>query len=145
MNGVLYRLYNITKDLRHLVLAQIFVKPCFLGLLAVKANSLSNLDINTHIPIVIGRQMRYEVTRHPLYKEIATFFIDMVNSSHTYATGGTSINELWYDPKRLAGALTYETEGSCTTYNMLKIVHLLIFTIILLICLTLLHILLLTS
>jgi len=65
--------------------------------------------------------MRYEVTGDPLYKEIATFFMDTVNSSHAYATGGTSVSEFWSDPKRLAGALTTETEESCTTYNMLKV------------------------
>nr|CAB3468411.1 unnamed protein product [Digitaria exilis] len=66
MNDVLYQLYTITAD------------------------SLSNFHANTHIPIVVGGQMRYEVTGDPLYK-------------------------------RLAGALTTETEESCTTYNMLKV------------------------
>ncbi|GJM97982.1 hypothetical protein PR202_ga14952 [Eleusine coracana subsp. coracana] len=121
MNDVLYQLYTITKDQRHLVLAHIFDKPCFLGLLAVQADSLSGFHANTHIPVVIGGQMRYEVTGDPLYKEIATFFMDTVNSSHAYATGGTSVNEFWSDPKRLAGTLITETEESCTTYNMLKV------------------------
>jgi hypothetical protein len=38
------------------------------------------------------------------------------------------------DPKRLAGALTTETEESCTTYNMLKVLHLFMFTKLLLCC-----------
>ncbi|TKW22410.1 hypothetical protein SEVIR_4G226700v4 [Setaria viridis] len=121
MNDVLYQLYSITNDQRHLVLAHLFDKPCFLGLLAVQADSLSDFHANTHIPVVVGGQMRYEVTGDPLYKEIATFFMDTVNSSHAYATGGTSVSEFWSDPKRLAGALTTETEESCTTYNMLKV------------------------
>lgn len=121
MNDVLYQLYTITHDQRHLVLAHLFDKPCFLGLLAVQADSLSNFHANTHIPVVIGGQMRYEVTGDPLYKEIATFFMDTVNSSHAYATGGTSVSEFWSNPKRLAEALTTETEESCTTYNMLKV------------------------
>nr|CAB3470861.1 unnamed protein product [Digitaria exilis] len=130
MNDVLYQLYTITNDQKHLVLAHLFDKPCFLGLLAVQADSLSKFHANTHIPVVVGGQMRYEVTGDPLYKvklttvmnqEIATFFLDTVNSSHAYATGGTSVSEFWSDPKRLAGALTTETEESCTTYNMLKV------------------------
>ncbi|XBI40047.1 hypothetical protein VPH35_124704 [Triticum aestivum] len=121
MNDVLYQLYAITNDQRHLVLAHLFDKPCFLGLLAVQADSLSDFHANTHIPIVVGGQMRYEVTGDPLYKEIATFFMDVVNSSHTYATGGTSVSEFWFDPKRLAETLTTENEESCTTYNMLKV------------------------
>uniref|UniRef100_A0A0D9WS38 Alpha-L-arabinofuranosidase B arabinose-binding domain-containing protein n=1 Tax=Leersia perrieri TaxID=77586 RepID=A0A0D9WS38_9ORYZ len=121
MNDVLYQLYTITKDQRHLVLAHLFDKPCFLGLLAVQADSLSGFHANTHIPVVVGGQMRYEVTGDPLYKEIATFFMDVVNSSHTYATGGTSVSEFWRDPKHLAESLTTETEESCATYNMLKV------------------------
>ncbi|KAM0919038.1 hypothetical protein ACQ4PT_008449 [Festuca glaucescens] len=121
MNDVLYQLYAITNDQRHLVLAHLFDKPCFLGLLAAQADSLSDFHANTHIPVVVGGQMRYEVTGDPLYKDIATFFLDVVNSSHSYATGGTSVSEFWYNPKRLAETLTTENEESCTTYNMLKV------------------------
>ncbi|WOK92945.1 hypothetical protein Cni_G01637 [Canna indica] len=121
MNDVLYRLYGVTKDPKHLAVAHLFDKPCFLGLLAVEADSLSGFHTNTHIPIVVGAQMRYEITGDPLYKEISTFFMDIVNSSHSYATGGTSVSEFWSDPKRLADALSTETEESCTTYNMLKV------------------------
>ncbi|KAL6341071.1 hypothetical protein AAG906_032186 [Vitis piasezkii] len=121
MNDVLYRLYSITGDQKHLVLAHLFDKPCFLGLLAVQADSISGFHANTHIPVVIGSQMRYEVTGDPLYKAIGTFFMDIVNSSHSYATGGTSVGEFWSDPKRLASTLQRENEESCTTYNMLKV------------------------
>ncbi|XP_030952843.1 uncharacterized protein LOC115975922 [Quercus lobata] len=121
MNDLLYRLYTITRDPRHLILAHLFDKPCFLGLLAVQADDISGFHTNTHIPIVIGSQMRYEVTGDPLYKAIGTYFMDVVNSSHIYATGGTSESEFWTDPKRLADTLDTETEESCTTYNMLKV------------------------
>ncbi|XWS73515.1 hypothetical protein CRYUN_Cryun02cG0136000 [Craigia yunnanensis] len=121
MNDVLYRLFTITGDPKHLLLAHLFDKPCFLGLLAVQADDISGFHANTHIPIVIGSQMRYEVTGDPLYKTIATFFMDTVNSSHSYATGGTSVSEFWSNPKRLASTLQTENEESCTTYNMLKV------------------------
>ncbi|KAK9058566.1 hypothetical protein SSX86_023408 [Deinandra increscens subsp. villosa] len=146
MNDVMYRLYTITGDNKHLLLAHLFDKPCFLGLLAIKmafkglkakttsgswsfrgnqalttADELSGFHSNTHIPIVVGAQMRYEVTGDPLYKEISMFFMDTVNSSHMYATGGTSVSEFWSDPKRLATTLQTENEESCTTYNMLKV------------------------
>ncbi|XVF69679.1 hypothetical protein PTKIN_Ptkin11bG0101100 [Pterospermum kingtungense] len=121
MNDVLYRLFTIMGDPKHLLLAHLFDKPCFLGLLAVQADDISGFHANTHIPIVIGSQMRYEVTGDPLYKTIATFFMDIVNSSHSYATGGTSVSEFWSDPKRLASTLQTENEESCTTYNMLKV------------------------
>ncbi|XP_073139496.1 uncharacterized protein [Henckelia pumila] len=121
MNDVLYRLYSVTGDQKHLLLAHLFDKPCFLGLLAVKADDISGFHANTHIPVVIGSQMRYEVTGELQYKEIGTFFMDIVNSSHSYATGGTSNSEFWSDPKRLASTLGEENEESCTTYNMLKV------------------------
>ncbi|ESW03989.1 hypothetical protein PHAVU_011G057800 [Phaseolus vulgaris] len=122
MNDVLYKLYSITGDSKHLLLAHLFDKPCFLGLLAVQASDIADFHANTHIPIVVGSQMRYEVTGDPLYKEIGTFFMDLVNSSHSYATGGTSVSEFWSNPKRIADNLgTTENEESCTTYNMLKV------------------------
>nr|XP_043609462.1 uncharacterized protein LOC122581316 [Erigeron canadensis] len=121
MNDVMYRLYTITGDAKHLLLAHLFDKPCFLGLLAIKADELSGFHSNTHIPIVVGSQRRYEVTGDALYKEIGTFFMDIVNSSHMYATGGTSVGEFWSEPKRLATTLQTENEESCTTYNMLKV------------------------
>ncbi|KAL1298410.1 hypothetical protein AAHE18_18G031500 [Arachis hypogaea] len=115
--------YTIHKgDPKHLLLAHLFDKPCFLGLLAVKANDIAQFHANTHIPVVVGSQMRYEVTGDPLYKEIGTFFMDIVNSSHSYATGGTSVNELWSDPNRMIETLKEtNNEESCTTYNMLKV------------------------
>ncbi|XP_027356336.1 uncharacterized protein LOC113865788 isoform X2 [Abrus precatorius] len=122
MNDVLYKLYRITGDSKHLVLAHLFDKPCFLGLLAVQANDIADLHSNTHIPILVGSQERYEIIGDPLYKEIGTFFMALVNSSHSYATGGTSVHEFWRDPKRIADNIrTTETEESCTTYNMLKV------------------------
>ncbi|XP_058199393.1 uncharacterized protein LOC131314625 [Rhododendron vialii] len=121
MNDVLYKLYAVTGDSKHLLLAHLFDKPCFLGLLAIKADDISGFHANTHIPVVIGSQMRYEITGDSLYKEIGTFFMDVVNSSHSYATGGTSVSEFWSDPKRLANTLQTENEESCTTYNMLKV------------------------
>ncbi|CAA6672335.1 unnamed protein product [Spirodela intermedia] len=121
MNDVLYNLYSITGDQKHLKLAHLFDKPCFLGLLAVQSDSLSGFHANTHIPIVIGAQRRYEITGDPLYKDIGTYFMDIINSSHSYATGGTSFGEFWSDPKHLAETLKTENEESCTTYNMLKV------------------------
>ncbi|XP_076920004.1 uncharacterized protein LOC143581001 [Bidens hawaiensis] len=121
MNDVLYRLYTIIGDMKHLWLAHLFDKPCFLGLLAMKADDISGYHANTHIAIVVGAQRRYEVTGDPLYKEIGTFFMDIVNSSHTYSTGGTSVHEFWTEPNRLANTLKTASVESCTTYNMLKV------------------------
>jgi hypothetical protein len=37
---------------------------------AFQADSLSDFHANTHIPIVVGGQLRYEVTGDQLYKVI---------------------------------------------------------------------------
>lgn len=95
MNDVLYRLYTVTGDNKHLELAHLFDKPCFLGPLALQADHLSGFHSNTHIPIVVGAQMRYEVTSDLIYRSIAEYFMGIVNSSHSYATGGTSVSEFW--------------------------------------------------
>ncbi|CAN8299493.1 unnamed protein product [Cochlearia groenlandica] len=121
MNDVLYQIYSITGDSKYLLLAHLFDKPCFLGVLAIQADDISGFHSNTHIPIVVGSQLRYEITGDPLHKEISMFFMDIVNASHSYATGGTSVREFWQDPKRMATTLQTENEESCTTYNMLKV------------------------
>ncbi|CAL9060475.1 uncharacterized protein LOC103991142 [Musa acuminata AAA Group] len=121
MNDVLYTLYTVTNNTKHLVLAHLFDKPCFIGPLAVQADLLSGFHGNTHIPIVVGAQKRYEITGDLLYKEIGMTFMDIVNSSHSYATGGSTVNEHWTEPNRLASFLLVNTEESCTTYNLLKV------------------------
>jgi hypothetical protein len=87
----------------------------------LQADDISGFHANTHIPIVVGSQQRYEITGDLLHKEISMFFMDIFNASHSYATGGTSVSEFWQDPKRMATALQTENEESCTTYNMLKV------------------------
>ncbi|XP_002968213.2 uncharacterized protein LOC9631388 [Selaginella moellendorffii] len=121
MNDVLYDLYKITGDPQHLKLAHLFDKPCFLGPLALQQDTLSGFHANTHIPILIGAQKRYELTGDQVSKELVTFFMDAVNSSHRFVTGGTSDNEFWKDPNRMASSLGKDVEESCSSYNMLKI------------------------
>ncbi|GAY53643.1 hypothetical protein CUMW_150680 [Citrus unshiu] len=120
MNDVLYKLFCITQDPKHLMLAHLFDKPCFLGLLALQADDISGFHSNTHIPIVIGSQMRYEVTGDQLHKTISMFFMDIVNSSHTYATGGTSVGEFW---TRATGKQCWvtNTEESWDNLYMVKV------------------------
>ncbi|KAF0914191.1 hypothetical protein E2562_027607 [Oryza meyeriana var. granulata] len=121
-NDVMYQLYAITKDQKHLTMAHLFDKPCFLGPLGLHDDDISGLHVNTHVPVLIGAQKRYEVVGDQLYKEIATFFFDVVNSSHTFATGGTSTMEHWHDPKRLVDEIKISSnEETCATYNLLKV------------------------
>ncbi|CAI5508153.1 unnamed protein product [Closterium sp. Naga37s-1] len=120
MNDLLYRLYAITRDPKHLELAHLFDKPCFLGPLAVGADDLPGLHANTHIPIAIGAQMRYEATGDSLYRHLSHHFLSLVNTSHSFTSGGTSAFEFWQEPHRSGHILAQEDQESCTTYNMLK-------------------------
>ncbi|KAF7110326.1 hypothetical protein CFC21_110454 [Triticum aestivum] len=122
LNDVMYQLYTLTKEQKHLTMAHLFDKPCFLGPLSLHGDDIAGLHVNTHIPVLIGAQKRYEVVGDHLYKDIATFFFDVVNSSHTFATGGTSTMEHWHDPKRLVDEIKISSnEETCTTYNLLKV------------------------
>ncbi|CAI7816697.1 unnamed protein product [Closterium sp. NIES-53] len=98
MNDLLYRLYAITRDPHHLELAHLFDKPCFLGPLALGADDLPRLHANTHIPIAIGAQMRYEATGDSLYRHLSHHFLALVNTSHSFTSGGTSAFEFWSVP-----------------------------------------------
>ncbi|CAI5518498.1 unnamed protein product [Closterium sp. Naga37s-1] len=121
MNDLLYRLYAITRDPHHLELAHLFDKPCFLGPLALGADDLPRLHANTHIPIAIGAQMRYEATGDSLYRHLSHHFLALVNTSHSFTSGGTSAFEFWQEPHRSGHILAQEDQESCTTYNMLKV------------------------
>ncbi|CAI7811505.1 unnamed protein product [Closterium sp. NIES-54] len=108
------------RDPHHLELAHLFDKPCFLGPLALGADDLPRLHANTHIPIAIGAQMRYEATGDSLYRHLSHHFLALVNTSHSFTSGGTSAFEFWQEPHRSGHILAQEDQESCTTYNMLK-------------------------
>ncbi|CAL5039367.1 unnamed protein product [Urochloa decumbens] len=121
-NDVMYQLYTITKEQKHLTMAHLFDKPCFLGPLSLHKDDISGLHVNTHLPVLIGAQKRYEVVGDNLYKDISMYLFDVVNSSHTFATGGTSTMEHWHDPKRLVDEISISSnEETCATYNFLKV------------------------
>ncbi|KAL5984222.1 hypothetical protein ACLOJK_018326 [Asimina triloba] len=159
MNDVLYKLYDITGDQKHLELAHLFDKPCFLGLLAVQvllifkdfqyvksvvskdgtvsvmisviniyvddhyaifgtlADSLSGFHTNTHIPVVVGAQMRYEVTGDPLYKVLPHSVLESApvsskqpppNLASRYSSGTSVARHLFRWTKDIAYADYYE-------------------------------------
>ncbi|CAD6339026.1 unnamed protein product [Miscanthus lutarioriparius] len=123
-NDVMYQLYTITRDQKHLTMAHLFDKPCFLGPLGLHKDDISGLHVNTHLPVVVGAQKRYEVVGDHLYEDISTYLFDVVNSSHTFATGGTCTIEHWHDPKRLVDEIKISSnEETCATYSFLKVLR----------------------
>nr|CAB3468415.1 unnamed protein product [Digitaria exilis] len=110
------------KDQKHLTMAHLFDKPCFLGPLGLHKDDISGLHANTHLPVLVGAQKRYEVVGDVVYKDISTYLFEVVNSSHTFATRGTSTMEHWHDPKRLVDEIKISSnEETCATYNFLKV------------------------
>ena len=86
---------SLQKDQKHLAMAHLFDKPCFLGPLSLQVRTLgfilifeisylsnslvmltftfqdddiAGLHVNTHVPVLIGAQKRYEVVGDHLYK-----------------------------------------------------------------------------
>jgi DUF1680 family protein len=122
MSEALFNLYAATGDANYSSLARRFEKREFLEPLADHADRLKGLHVNTHIPQVIGAARGYEITGEPAYRSIASYFWREIVNARSYATGGTSWEELWGgDPYHLATQLGSSNQESCTSYNMLKL------------------------
>ena len=56
---------------------------------------------------------RYEVLDDPTYATIATYFLNLIRSTRTYATGGSNSGEHWGMPHRLG-----DTLGVCSLQHL---------------------------
>lgn len=129
MNDVLYKLYRISKDEKHLKLAQIFDRKWFLMPLANNEDILSGLHSNTHIVLVNGFSECYEITKNPIYYNAVTHFWDMLAYKHAYVNGSSSgprpnvttptslTSEHWGRPGQLSNTLTGEIAETCVSHN----------------------------
>lgn len=124
MNEVLYNLSGLTNDPRWAVAGDRFTKKKFFNPLGMRRDELIKLHANTHIPQVIGAARRYELSSDYRFFDVASFFFDTVSSVRTYATGGSSNNEVWQtQPNHLSlefKAATHHQE-CCCAYNMMKL------------------------
>ena len=82
---------------------------------------------NTALALVIGAARRHELTGEEPFLRIASHFFRLVDGSRSYATGGSTHNELWGRPGELghtlgpeAGGMRYEHVETCTTHNMIR-------------------------
>lgn len=126
MNEVLYNLYSVTGDPAHLKLAHTFDRAAFLGPLALEHDNLTGLHGNTHIAIIRGAARRYELTGDERYRTITRFFWDTVTGTRCYASGGTTVAEMWPEPNRLALTLAINNHECCKTHNLLNVTRYLI-------------------
>ena len=133
MNEVLYKLYQVSKDPKHLALAKIFDRDWFLLPLANNVNILSGLHSNTHIVLVNGFVQRYMITGEATYYDAVTNFWDMLTKSHAYANGSSSgprpnvvtptslTAEHWGIPDVLSNTMTREIAETCVSHNTQKL------------------------
>ena len=121
MNEVFYNLYAITGNEENKKLAEIFYHHRVMDPLAKKVDSLNHLHANTQIPKIIGEARGYEITGEEKDKDIAQFFWQTVIDHHTYANGGNSDDEHFFQPDQISKHITPHTTETCNTYNMLKL------------------------
>jgi DUF1680 family protein len=126
MSEVLHNLYGISGEPAHLRLAQRYDQAAFLGPLALERDNLTRLHGNTQIPKICGAARHYELTGDERYRTITRFFWECVVNTRTYATGGTTLAEVWGEPKALAATLGVNNQECCKTHNLLKVTRSLI-------------------
>ena len=81
---------------------------------------------NTHVPIAVGALHRHEVTGEPIFRLLAEQFVSLLNSTRTFATGGSTHHENWPSANRLGHLLGKPPHGtmhqeSCVTHNTLTL------------------------
>lgn len=133
MNEVLHKLYKISKDPKHLALANIFDREWFVTPLSKNIDILSGLHSNTHLVLVNGFTERYSSTNEILYHDAAVNFWDILMDGHTYANGSSSgprpnvttptslTSEHWGVAGHLSSTMTKEIAESCVSHNTQKL------------------------
>jgi len=133
MNEVLYKLYKISKDPRHLALAKIFDREWFLSPLSKNIDILSGLHSNTHLVLVNGFAERYSITKETSYHDAVVNFWQMLMNNHAYVNGSSSgprpnvttptslTAEHWGVPGHLSNTMTNEIAESCVSHNTQKL------------------------
>ncbi len=133
MNEVLYKLYKISKDPKHLMLAKIFDRNWFIMPLSKNKNILNGLHSNTHLVLVNGFAQRYSITGESLYRDATVNFWNMLMGQHAYANGSSSgprpnvttptslTSEHWGVPYQLSNTMTKEIAETCVSHNTQKL------------------------
>ncbi len=121
MREVLIDLYELTKEVRYLDVAERFRHDAVLEPLAAGRDELPGKHANTQIPKITGTARNFEVTGDSESRQIAEYFWHQVVDRHSWVIGGNSEGEHFFEPRESPKHLTAATAESCNTYNMLKL------------------------
>lgn len=138
MHEVLLHLYQVTKDKKHLTLAQKFDRRSFREALINDIDEMAHhmQHANSEIPCVSGMGAYYELSGDESYKQGVLNFMDWMKEGHTFSTGGTSGPSVYPDyggeffnyPNLMYGHVTFtnperhkDAGESCCAHNLNKI------------------------
>ena len=121
MTEALVNTYALTGNKKFLGLSYRFYDNPVLDPLSRGEDKLRGFHANTIIPKAIGSIRRYQITGDEKDRSIARNFWDIVVRDHTYAIGGNSYYEYFYEAGKLNDKLADNTTETCNTYNMLKL------------------------
>jgi DUF1680 family protein len=118
----LARLYEITKDPKHLELARPYSRERFWNEFLRGEDALTNRHANTTLAEVHGAAAMYEVTGEARWREITeAYWKCAVTDRGTFCTGGQNSGEIWCPPHEFAARLGDKTQEHCTVYNMIRL------------------------
>jgi len=122
MNEVYADAYQISGNIKYLIMAKRFSHKVILNSFAAETDNLDNKHANTQIPKAIGFERIAEESNDPIYVTASKFFWKSVIQNRTLAFGGNSRKEFFPQPSASMDYIT-DREGpeSCNTYNMLKL------------------------
>ena len=121
MAEVLADLYAITGQEKYLASAKRWTHHLVFDPAVQGRDTLDGLHANTQIPKFIGYQRIYDLTGESDYGKAAQFFWQTVVQNRTYAIGGDSDHEHFFDPADTKSHLSGETAENCNVYNLLKL------------------------
>ncbi len=126
MNEVLADVYALTKDERHLILAERFCHKAVLTPLSEGRDNLDGLHSNTQIPKIVGFERLFQLTGKPQYRAAAEYFWQNITGTRSFATGGNGDGEHFFPVSEFAGHLaSAKTMETCCSHNMLRLTRML--------------------
>ena len=92
-----------------------------LGAMEEQRDIFNGIHANTQIPKIAGLARLYEVEGDEKARTGAEFFFTEVSTKRSYANGGHSESEHFYDMNDVARTLKPNTAETCNSYNMVKL------------------------